>query len=99
MSCTEPLCRAQAGASVNLTTIFNSSALGVWRRLRIPLACWTTAGADLRDVEVPFAVSTTGAFGLTLAEVRLASKPMRSGRALPMRVWPEGARTAFEWLN
>lgn len=79
MSCTEPLCGTAAGASVSLTPIFNSSGLGVWRNLRIPLSCWTAAGADLKDVEVPFAVAATGDFGLTLAEVRLASK--RAGAA------------------
>lgn len=83
ISCTEPLCGAEAGASVNPTAIFNSAALGEWRSMRIPLSCWTAAGADLKDVEVPLAVATSGTFGLTLAEVRLASKRMGAAARCP----------------
>jgi beta-glucosidase len=83
MSCTERLCGTHAGASVNLTAAFDSSAIGEWRSLRIPLSCWTATGADLKDVEIPFAVFTNGAFGLTLAEVRLASKPATASARCP----------------
>jgi beta-glucosidase len=62
-----------------LTAIFESAPLGVWSNLQVPLSCWTTAGADLKEVEVPFAVATAGRFGLTIADVRLA--PMHEAAA------------------
>lgn len=79
IACTKPLCGTATGASLDLTAIFESAPLGVWSNLQVPLSCWTTAGADLKEVEVPFAVATAGRFGLTIADVRLA--PMHEAAA------------------
>jgi beta-glucosidase len=70
--CTEPLCGTQGGAMLDVTHIFKSAQPGNWRTLSIPLSCFTAAGADLAGVVVPFAVETSGPFGLTISEVRLA---------------------------
>ncbi|HWY96888.1 MAG TPA: glycoside hydrolase family 3 N-terminal domain-containing protein [Steroidobacteraceae bacterium] len=69
--CTEPLCGTQGGAMLDVTQIFKSAQPGNWRTLSIPLSCFTAAGADLAGVVVPFAVETSGPFGLTISEVRL----------------------------
>ncbi len=79
MRCTQTPCASTAGAALNLTAIFRAAPLSVWRNLSIPLSCWSAAGADLKDVEVPFAVATAGKFGITIAQVRLA--PQRAGAA------------------
>jgi beta-glucosidase len=42
--------------------------------LSIPLACFAAAGADLGSVEVPFAVTTAGRFGLTISEAAIRRK-------------------------
>lgn len=72
--CTEPLCGTQGGAMLDVTQIFKSARPGNWRTLSIPLSCFTAAGADLAGVVVPFAVETSGPFGLTISEVRLAQR-------------------------
>jgi beta-glucosidase len=74
LRCTEPLCGTRAGAMLDVTRVFKNSQPGDWRNLSIPLSCFTAAGADLARVAVPFAVETSGRFGLTISEVSLAPK-------------------------
>jgi beta-glucosidase len=74
LRCTEPLCGTRAGAMLDVTRVFKNSQPGDWRMLSIPLSCFTAAGADLARVAVPFAVETSGRFGLTISEVSLAPK-------------------------
>jgi beta-glucosidase len=77
LRCTEPLCGTQGGAMLDVTQVFKNAQPGNWRTLSIPLSCFAAAGADLAQVVVPFAVETSGPFGLTISEVRLA--PRTSG--------------------
>jgi beta-glucosidase len=77
LRCTEPLCGMQGGAMLDVTQVFRNAQPGNWRTLSIPLSCFTVAGADLARVVVPFAVETSGPFGLTISDVRLA--PRTSG--------------------
>jgi beta-glucosidase len=72
LRCAQAPCASSQGAALDLTDVFKAAPLGAWRNLRIPLSCWSAAGANLQDVEVPFAVATAGKFGLTIAQVRLA---------------------------
>ena len=72
--CAEPLCGTQDGAMLDVTQVFRNAQPGNWRTLSIPLSCFTAAGADLAQVVVPFAVETSGPFGLTISEVRLAHR-------------------------
>jgi beta-glucosidase len=74
LRCTEPLCGARGGAMLDVTRVFKNSQPGDWRILSIPLSCFTAAGADLSGVAVPFAVETSGRFGMTISEVSLAQK-------------------------
>ena len=72
--CTQPLCGTSAGAVLDVTRVLKNSAPGEWQTLSIPLSCLTAAGADLASVEIPFAVETSGRFGLTISEVSLAHR-------------------------
>jgi beta-glucosidase len=74
MDCAEAHCQAKPGASIDLTETFKSAPLGTWQNLSVPLSCLTTAGADLKDVEVPFALSSDGRFAVNIADVRLSSR-------------------------
>jgi beta-glucosidase len=74
MRCTEPLCGTGGGAMLDVTRAFTNSQRGTWRTLSIPLSCFVATGADLSKVEVPFAVETSGRFGLTISELSLAPK-------------------------
>jgi beta-glucosidase len=72
--CTQPLCGTRAGAVLDVTRVLKNSAPGEWQTLSIPLSCFMAAGADLASVEIPFAVETSGRFGLTISEVSLAHR-------------------------
>ncbi|MDB6086654.1 MAG: 1,4-beta-D-glucan glucohydrolase, partial [Gammaproteobacteria bacterium] len=75
MRCTESFCGTRRGAMLDVSGIFRTAPVGVWKTLVIPVSCVNATGADLASVEVPFAVETAGKFGVTLAEVRLAANP------------------------
>jgi len=74
MRCTEPKCGSDFGAMRDVTGVFRQSAQGIWQTLSIPLSCFAAKGASLGSVEAPFAMETSGRFGLTLSEVKLAQK-------------------------
>jgi beta-glucosidase len=74
MRCTEPNCGSELGAMRDVTGVFKNSAKGSWQTLSIPLSCFAAKGASLASVEVPFAIETSGRFGLTISEVKLAQK-------------------------
>ena len=74
LRCTEPKCGTPAGAMLDVTRVFRNAPPGSWQTLSIPLSCFVAAGADLAQVVVPFALETSGPFGLTISEVRLAER-------------------------
>jgi beta-glucosidase len=81
LRCTEPLCGTRGGAMLDVTRAFKASPPGDWRTLSIPLSCFTAMGADLAQVSDPFAVETSGRFGLTIGEVSLTpSTPVSASR-------------------
>jgi beta-glucosidase len=71
LRCTEALCGTREGAALDVTSAFRDAHPGDWRTLSMPLACFAAAGADLGRVEVPFALSTAGRFGVTISEVSI----------------------------
>jgi beta-glucosidase len=75
LRCTQPLCGTHGGAMLDVTRVFRHAKPADWRTLSIPLACFAQEGADLTDVEAPFALETTDRFGLTISEVSFAHKP------------------------
>jgi beta-glucosidase len=46
---------------------------GQWGHLKVPLACFSQAGADLGRVTTPFAIQTSGRWSLSIANIRLES--------------------------
>ncbi len=83
LRCTELRCGTRAGAMLDVTRVFKNSKAGEWRTLTIPLPCFTAAGADLAGVTVPFALETSGRFGLTISEVTLAPKTLGAAPSCP----------------
>jgi beta-glucosidase len=83
LRCTEPLCGTHGGAMLDVTRVFRKAQPGHWRTLSIPLSCFAAIGADLSSVEVPFAIETSGSFGLALADVSLAQKPHAGASGCP----------------
>jgi beta-glucosidase len=64
-------CGTDQGALLDLTSTLQAAPLGQWRSLQFSLACFAATGADLSNLEAPFAVATAGRLKLTIAEVRL----------------------------
>lgn len=52
--------------------------------LQIPLRCFAAAGVDITKVGTPFSLATDGAFGVTIARVRL--EPITSADSCPPQV-------------
>jgi beta-glucosidase len=73
MRCTDPLCATERGAMLDVTKTFRAARIGAWETLVIPVSCVAATGADLSNVEVPFAVEASGEFGVTISEVQLRS--------------------------
>jgi beta-glucosidase len=74
LRCTQPLCGTRGGATLDVTRDFKNARSGNWQTMSVPLSCFSAAGADLGSVVAPFALETSGRFGLTIAKVRLAPK-------------------------
>jgi beta-glucosidase len=83
MRCMEVLCGTAAGAMLDVTRAFRTAPVGAWSTLVIPVSCLRATGADLANVEVPFAVETAGRFKVTIAQVRLASGAPEARRPCP----------------
>jgi beta-glucosidase len=49
-----------------------------WRTVKVPLACFQSHGGDMANVMTPFALSTSGPFTVSIADLRLAADPAGS---------------------
>jgi beta-glucosidase len=83
LRCAEPFCGARGGAMLDVTKILKDSALGEWRRLSIPLSCFSAAGADLANVVIPFAVETSGRFAVTISQISLQQGNSKAAATCP----------------
>jgi beta-glucosidase len=64
-------CGAGCEGAVELTGTLRSAPVGQWRHAKIPLLCFAKAGARMAAITRPFALSTTGQLGLSVANIRL----------------------------
>jgi beta-glucosidase len=71
------LCNTAGGAMLDLTAALRLAPLGAWRTLSIPLSCLSSRGADLANVEAPFAIETAGQFRIAIADVRIEHRGAR----------------------
>jgi beta-glucosidase len=51
------------------------SPTGQWAGVKIPLKCFQAAGTDVTKVAAPFELISTGAFQVSIAEVKLSADP------------------------
>jgi len=65
-------CGVNGGAVRDVTARLSALRTGAWQTLTLPLACLSAAGADLDNVEAPFAIETSGRLKLALDAVSLA---------------------------
>jgi len=68
-------CGPGCAGSLDVGPILNASVAGQWRTLKVKLACFRDAGADLAKLDAPFVMTTAGRLSLSLRTVRLSSDP------------------------
>jgi beta-glucosidase len=59
------------GAPVDITSLFKDSPVGSWTSLKVPLACFEAAGADLTSVSTPFHLENQGDFIVSISGIEL----------------------------
>ncbi len=64
-------CGAGCRGSVPITQAVGGSPAGQWMHLKIPLACFAHAGADMSRISAPFSVTTSGELELSVGNIRL----------------------------
>ncbi len=70
-----------APVALDVTGALRAAPRGAWRTLKVPLSCFAAKGADLKRVEEPFILSTSGTLSLTVGAVGLIS--MRAPLSCP----------------
>ena len=83
LQCAESSCGTRAGAMLDVTRALTDARAGEWRRLSVPLSCFTAAGADLSAVVAPLAIESSGRLELTIAEAGLAHDTKAHRRPCP----------------
>lgn len=77
-----PVTVAVGPARVDVTVALARLAGKGKQTVKIPLACFTAAGADLSRVEVPFALASEGAFTAAVANIQVVGGTARDADAL-----------------
>jgi beta-glucosidase len=66
-------CAGATCASLDATRLLQGQPPGEWRTVKIKLACFKGPSADMAKVTSPLGLRTSGALGLSIADVALAS--------------------------
>lgn len=64
-------CGADCRGAVVITDVLIGARPNAWEHLKVPLSCFSAAGADMSRVNAPFVLSTAGVLTLSIANVRL----------------------------
>ena len=76
---TEPVqlrmdCGWPCSGAVEVGNVFSSLTPERWHSLSVPLACFSSAGADLGQISTPFLLATQGALSLDVAAVEVTAE-------------------------
>jgi beta-glucosidase len=66
-------CGAGCRGGVPISAEVAATVPGQWGHLKVPLACFARAGADLSHITTPFALESSGKLVLTVANIHLES--------------------------
>jgi beta-glucosidase len=66
-------CGAGCRGGVPISAEVAATVPGQWGHLKVPLACFARAGADLSHITTPFALESSGKLALTVANIHLES--------------------------
>jgi beta-glucosidase len=64
-------CGAHCQGAIDVSPILAAAPVGQWRHAKLPLLCFAKAGARMEAVTQPFALSSAGQLGLSVANIRL----------------------------
>jgi beta-glucosidase len=70
-----PVRLSLGGAGLDVTPVLAAAPRGEWRDLKIRLACFRDAGANIGAVTEPFRLSTAGRLTVSLRTVKLTTDP------------------------
>jgi beta-glucosidase len=73
---TAPVRLSLGGGALDMSAELSAGAPGEWRAVKIKLACFRQAGADLSNMGRPFSVATSGRLAMSLRSVALATDPV-----------------------
>ncbi|WP_207764604.1 glycoside hydrolase family 3 protein [Hyphococcus luteus] len=65
------LCGEGCAGMIDLGDVLREGEGAGWRRMRVTLACFADAGADMSRLSAPFAIETHGAARIAIADVHL----------------------------
>jgi beta-glucosidase len=66
MACVYP-----CAGNADLTQLFKAIPSGQWLKVSIDLACFSTRGLNIKQVDTPFLLLTSGKFSLSINDIRL----------------------------
>lgn len=69
-------CGYPCAGTLNMTKLFKAVPPDTWFRVSLKLSCFEAAGANLGNILAPLVVATTGAFKLSISDVRLLADPL-----------------------
>ena len=64
---------AMGSGTVDMTEAFRSAPVGQWRTIKVSLSCLAAGGTNIREVQEPFGLVSSGAFAVSLENIRLGS--------------------------
>ncbi|MDA7755025.1 putative glycoside hydrolase, partial [Pseudomonadales bacterium] len=64
-------CGYPCAGNADLTRLFQSVPADQWLKVSIDLACFSSRGLNVSQVDTPFLLLTSGKFSLSLADIRL----------------------------
>ena len=64
-------CGYPCAGSLDMTKLLKSVPENQWFRISLKLSCFEQAGANLGHIIAPLVVATTGAFTMSISDVRL----------------------------
>ena len=62
-----------SNSELDLNKLISSMPLNKWKKVKVPLKCFSKAGSGLRSLDLPFGLKTDGELKVSVANIRLKS--------------------------
>lgn len=61
-------------SKINMTKLINNLQINSWKKVIVPLSCYTSRGLNLRSLKKSFSIETTGNLKVSLADIKIIAK-------------------------